>query len=99
MSREQRRFLIAYDISVDKRRTRLSKLLETYGDRIQYSVFVVDCNPARLQRLRREILEVINQTADSVLLCDLGLSDGVEERRFTFLGHRREITPRGPLVF
>ncbi len=40
-----RRWLIAYDISLDERRTRIAHLLESYGDRVQYSVFVVDLRP------------------------------------------------------
>mgnify|MGYP002748130839 FL=1 len=39
---DTRRTLIAYDIPDDKRRGRIAKLLLTYGDRIQYSVFIVD---------------------------------------------------------
>ena len=33
--------LVAYDITVDNRRARLAALLQSWGDRIQYSVFVV----------------------------------------------------------
>jgi len=46
------RFLIAYDISDDPRRNQVAKTLESYGDRIQYSVFLVDAKPAKLLRLR-----------------------------------------------
>ena len=47
-----RRTLVAYDIPDDKRRSRVAHLLESYGDRVQFSVFVVDAAPARLVRMR-----------------------------------------------
>jgi CRISPR-associated protein Cas2 len=46
------RFLIAYDIVSDHRRNRIAHTLESYGDRIQYSVFIVDAKPAKIVRLR-----------------------------------------------
>lgn len=46
-SNDQHRYLVAYDIVDDRRRTKIAKVLESYGDRIQYSVFVVDIKPAR----------------------------------------------------
>jgi len=33
-----RRYLIVYDTSDDVRRTKVAKKLESYGDRVQYSV-------------------------------------------------------------
>lgn len=35
-------YLISYDIAVDKRRTKIAKLLEGFGQRVQYSVFECD---------------------------------------------------------
>lgn len=34
-------YLISYDITADKRRNALAKLLEGFGSRVQYSVFEV----------------------------------------------------------
>ncbi|AUB85645.1 CRISPR-associated endonuclease Cas2 [Candidatus Thiodictyon syntrophicum] len=34
-------YLICYDIEDDRERTRVAKLLERYGERVQYSVFEV----------------------------------------------------------
>ena len=35
-------YIISYDISIDKRRAKIAKLLEGFGQRVQYSVF--ECN-------------------------------------------------------
>lgn len=64
--------LFAYDIPDDKRRGRIAKLLLTYGDRIQYSVFIVDIIPSKLLRLKDEIGQQVETSEDSVLFCDLG---------------------------
>ncbi len=44
-------YVITYDIGVDQRRTRLAKLLEGYGQRVQYSVFECDLTPAQFTGL------------------------------------------------
>ncbi|QAU51457.1 CRISPR-associated endonuclease Cas2 [Corynebacterium pelargi] len=90
---------MAYDISNDRRRTRLASKLEKYGDRLQYSVFVVDASPAKLIRMKSEIEEVLDLQKDSVLLCDLGRLTELSEARFSFLGQSREITPGEAFVF
>lgn len=87
-----RRLLVAYDIPDDPRRSRLAKVLGSYGDRVQYSVFVVDATPVRIARLRRAVEKMIVLTEDSVLICDLGLARGVESHRFLCLGLQRDVT-------
>lgn len=93
-----RRVLIAYDIPEDRRRSSLAKTLAGYGDRVQYSVFVADLTPVRIARLRRSIAKVIEPDEDSVLICDLGLADGVEQGRFQYIGQQRVITSSGSFV-
>lgn len=93
-----RRYLIAYDIPDDARRTRIAKKLESYGDRVQYSVFVVDARPARLIRLRRDLELLTDTSADSILLCDLGTVAHAAERNFQYVGVTRPITASGPLI-
>jgi CRISPR-associated protein Cas2 len=92
------RYLIAYDIPDDRRRDRLAKCLQRHGDRIQFSVFVVDASPARLVRLEAEVRSIALLTEDSVLICDLGVSKSVEDTRFRTLGRSRRITPSGSVV-
>jgi CRISPR-associated protein Cas2 len=92
------RFLIAYDITSDARRIRVAKTLESYGDRIQYSVFIVDAKPAKMVRLRDVLRWQMDLSADSALICDLGhvAADGVS--RLQFLGQERSYTGQGPMV-
>lgn len=92
------RYLICYDVVNDPRRERLAKVLQTYGDRLQYSVFVVDAKPAKLVRLRAAMRQVIDTDADSILICSLGpLADG-GIRRLEFEGRQRSLTGHGALI-
>ncbi|QKD79419.1 CRISPR-associated endonuclease Cas2 [Actinomyces marmotae] len=98
MRDDVRRVLVAYDVPSDKRRGRVAKILLKYGDRIQYSVFVVDSAPAKLMRLREELSAAVDPDEDSILLCDVGPLASVDAKRFTYVGLTRTITPEGPLI-
>lgn len=51
------RFLICYDVEDDNVRTRLVKLLEAYGVRIQYSVFEFKISKATWLDLKLKLKE------------------------------------------
>lgn len=93
-----RRYLIAYDISDDVRRTKVAKKLESYGDRVQYSVFIVDARPAKLLRLRALLTDLIDEGTDSVLFCNLGTLRENKRRSLDVLGCSRTITGHGPAI-
>ena len=95
---DARRYIVAYDVPDDRRRNRLAKKLLSYGDRIQYSVFLADCKPAKLIRLRAAIEQIVVRGEDSVLICDLGPVRLVDAARFAFIGRERPITPLDAIV-
>lgn len=92
------RFLIAYDIGDDLRRARVAKTLESYGDRIQYSVFLVDVKPAKLVRLRSALRSLMDLSGDRTVICDLGPLSFEGQRRLEFIGPRPSYTSDGPMV-
>ncbi len=59
-------YIVSYDSPNDRRRTRLAKLLEDYGVRVQYSVFEFDMPPRAFDRLRLEILNLIDLEEDNI---------------------------------
>ena len=60
-------YAIAYDIADDKRRVRLAKMLEDFGDRVQYSLFEAVLHKSdELAELERRIWAVIDPEEDSV---------------------------------
>lgn len=65
-------YVISYDIASDRIRTKLAKLLEGYGVRIQYSVFECKLTEKRFQKLYREVFHLTENEEGSVrfyLLC------------------------------
>lgn len=93
-----RRYLIAYDVSDDVRRTKVAKKLESYGDRVQYSVFIVDARPAKLLRLRAQLTDMIDEGTDSILFCNLGPLRKEQSRSLDVIGRSRTITDHGPAI-
>ena len=83
--------LVAYDVSDDRRRDRVAVLLQAHGDRVQYSVFVVDGRPAAFVRLRQAIRSLIDEGQDRVLFVDLGPRDRARDHRMSYLGQRRPL--------
>lgn len=61
-------YFISYDISNVKRLQQVSKLLENYGIRVQYSFFQCDMDKARIAELTQTLLTVIDRKADSLLI-------------------------------
>lgn len=92
------RYLVAYDIVSDPRRNRVAHTLGSYGDRIQYSVFLIDANPAKMVRLRADLRKRLNLSEDRALICDLGPLAGNLRKPLEFIGHPPRITSDGPLV-
>lgn len=58
--------VVTYDVSDDDRRARLAGLLQSWGDRVQYSVFVLSVTPHELQPLSEEMLLCIDTDRDSI---------------------------------
>ena len=60
------RYLVSYDIPDNKRRTRLAKLLEDFGDRVQYSVFECILDADLLGKMMARINKTVLEEEDSV---------------------------------
>jgi len=54
-------FVVAYDISDDRRRERVARVLNKYGQRIQKSVFVAQLERSDHQALRREMGSILRR--------------------------------------
>ena len=67
-----RRYLVAYDICDPSRLRKVATLMESYGSRIQFSIF--ECALSLLMRaeLEQELKLVIKPSDDQILFIDLG---------------------------
>lgn len=59
-----RLYVIAYDVSDDRRRRRLAGVLEGFGERVQESVFECWLDGARLRRLLERLESLIDPECD-----------------------------------
>ena len=66
MRDDVRRVLVAYDVPSDRRRTRVAKKLLQYGDRIQYSVFLLGITPEELVEIQSRAAGIIDENTDSL---------------------------------
>jgi CRISPR-associated protein Cas2 len=55
------RIVISYDISDDKRRRKVAKIMEGYGYRVQYSVFECDLDVKKLQELKKRLQPLVKE--------------------------------------
>lgn len=55
------RIVVSYDISDDKRRRKVAKIMEGYGYRVQYSVFECDLNSKKLAELQKRLKSLVKQ--------------------------------------
>ncbi|MBW4544599.1 MAG: CRISPR-associated endonuclease Cas2 [Symplocastrum torsivum CPER-KK1] len=58
--------VISYDISEDKRRTKIHSLLKSYGQWMQFSVFECDLTETQYAKLRVRLSKLIKPEQDSI---------------------------------
>lgn len=55
-------YLAAYDVTNDKQRERLARVLDRFGERVQRSVYILWLQPIDLPDLRREVGSLLQKT-------------------------------------
>jgi len=82
----RQRYLVGYDICEPKRLRNVHKVMCSYGDPLQYSVFVCDLDSVERVDMQQDLAEIIHNSEDSVLIVDLGPARTRGEECFTFMG-------------
>lgn len=54
------KYVVSYDISSDRLRRKVSKIMDDYGKRVQYSVFECNLDSKRLKQLYRKLVNITN---------------------------------------
>ncbi len=67
------RVILVYDISLEdckdqSRLNKVRKVVRKYINHVQKSVFEGDISPSKLEKMKKEILEVIDKKRDSVIV-------------------------------
>ncbi|MBX6330825.1 MAG: CRISPR-associated endonuclease Cas2 [Gemmatimonadaceae bacterium] len=94
----RRRYVVCYDVSSDRRRTKIFELLEGYGEHVQFSVFLADLTDRELIVLRGRLRELMNEREDQVLIVDLGRESRALEHAIEVLGRPYQPGVRSMIV-
>ncbi len=79
-------YLVAYDISNDKRLRQVFQTMRGSGDHLQFSIFECQLTPMDVTNLRIELGRIIHHDQDQVLFVNLGPAEGRGDRVITALG-------------
>lgn len=93
--------LVTYDVSTadntgERRLRRIAKACRNYGQRVQFSVFEIEVDPAIWVALRQQLIDIIDDKRDSLRFYQLGAN---WERRVEHIGAKASVDLKGPLVF
>lgn len=92
------RYLVSYDIAHPKRLRRVAKTCESYGSRLQYSVFECPLDDVKFQNLRAELDEIIHHDDDQILLISLGPERSTNTMRIDSLGQPYTLRSRITII-
>ncbi|ALK09989.1 CRISPR-associated endonuclease Cas2 [Blastochloris viridis] len=92
--------LVTYDVRTSdaggtKRLRRVAKACRDYGQRVQYSVFEIEVDPAQWAALRARLEAVIDPAHDSLRYYHLGANG---QRRVEHVGAKPNLDLDGPLI-
>ncbi|MCB0198015.1 MAG: CRISPR-associated endonuclease Cas2 [Anaerolineae bacterium] len=92
--------LICYDVDTttaggQKRLRKVAKVCESYGQRVQYSVFECLVDAALFTKLKHRLTELINTDKDSLRFYQLGDN---WKPRVEHIGAKTSIDIEGPLI-
>jgi len=93
--------LVSYDVKTDdkagqKRLRRMAKQCQSWGQRVQYSVFECLVDPAQWTNLRARLVEIMDEDKDSLRFYFLGAN---WRKRVEHVGAKPALDPEGPLLF
>jgi len=97
MNKEERLFVVAYDIRNERRWRRIFKLMNGYGEWVQLSVFQCRLSQQRHAEMIALLDGIIVQGEDHIITIDAGPAESIRPR-VTSLGRTFEPVPRTPVI-
>lgn len=91
-------WMVCYDITCDKRRTKVYKTMRGYGDHIQFSVFRCVLSAQQVVELRTKLEATIHAHDDQILMVPLGPPDSTRFREWISLGKAVEAMERTVVI-
>lgn len=92
--------LVTYDVATQdaagrRRLRKIARMCQNYGQRVQYSVFECQVDPAQWAALRAELIDEMDASQDSLRFYRLGSN---WRPRIEHVGVKESYDPDGPLV-
>jgi CRISPR-associated protein Cas2 len=91
-------YLVAYDVSDDKRLRRVYRAMRGFGDPLQYSVFQCSLSDVERMKMEETLRALLNLVEDRVMIVDIGPVAGRARVAFDFIGRRPEAEPERDAV-
>jgi CRISPR-associated protein Cas2 len=93
--------LVSYDVATSesdgaRRLRRVARACQDFGQRVQYSVFEIEVDPAQWAQLKARLLSEIDPERDSLRFYFLGSN---WQKRVEHVGAKAALDLNGPLVF
>lgn len=93
--------LVSYDVSTasaggDKRLRKVAKACRDLGQRVQFSVFEIEIDPAQWVMLRQRLCDLIDPTVDSLRFYHLGAK---WEGKVEHVGAKPALNFKAPLIY
>ncbi len=93
--------LVSYDVSTasaggDRRLRRVAKACRDLGQRVQFSVFEIEVDPAQWVMLRHRLCDLIDPTVDSLRFYHLGAK---WEGKVEHVGAKPALNFKAPLIY
>jgi CRISPR-associated protein Cas2 len=91
--------VVSYDVSKDengaRRLRKVAKTCESFGQRVQYSVFECLIEPQQLTALKHRLRLLIDDELDSLRFYFLGTN---WKKRVEHIGAKKPLDPEGPMI-
>lgn len=92
--------LVSYDVSTiseggARRLRRIAKVCQNYGQRVQFSVFELQVDPARWVNIRQQLCDLMNPDVDSLRFYFMGSK---WQGKIEHIGAKPVLDLQGPLV-
>ena len=86
LAKMRTRYLVCYDIGHPKRLRNVAKACESFGSRIQFSVFECPLDDLRFEKMKSALSEIIHHDEDQILFVSLGPETSKNPFRIQALG-------------
>jgi len=92
------RYIVCYDVSNSKRLRNVCQICESFGSRLQYSVFECFLDGLQLQKMKMFLHEIIHHEEDQILFISLGLESSQRPVKIEYLVQPYSIKTRVTVV-